>query len=199
MDPHTITAILGSPRRRGNSDTLAMEFLEGASERGFGHNLIVPADLGLSPCDGSGFCLRDGKCVIRDGMNEIYDQVIESRYLLISTPVYFMGPPGSLKSFIDRFQAVWARSAVLKTFDPDAAERRATHKGFAIVTGATEDKPSMYRPTISILKAFFNVTGFAYGGDLVASGLDDPDEALKREDLLRQARDAGRNFVEPAA
>lgn len=195
MEERTVTAILGSPRRRGNSDALAMEFLKGAEERGFAHNVIIPSDLGISPCDGNSHCVKDGNCIIRDGMNEIYGQVLESRYLLIASPVYFMGPPGSLKAFIDRFQAVWARSAILKTFDPDSVERRARHKAFAVITGATEDKPSMYRPTVSIIKAFLNVTGFEYSGELVATGLDGPADVLGREDLLAQAREAGRQFA----
>jgi multimeric flavodoxin WrbA len=195
MGDSTITAILGSPRRRGNSDVLAMEFLKGAEDRGFGLEVIVPSDLGIGPCDGDGYCLKDGNCIIRDGMNEIYGQVLESRYLLIASPVYFMGPPGSLKGFIDRFQAVWARGAVLKTFDPDSAERRARHRAFAIITGATEARPSMYRPTVSIIKAFLNVTGFDYSGEMIATGLDGPDDALKRDDLLKQAREAGIRFV----
>ncbi len=195
MEDCTVTAILGSPRRRGNSDALAMEFLKGAADQGCAHNLIVPTDLGISPCDGNSLCVKDGICIIRDGMNELYGQVLESRYLLIASPVYFMGPPGGLKAFIDRFQAVWARSAVLKTFDPDSAERRAGHKAFAILTGATEDKPAMYRPTISIIKAFLNVTGFDYSGELIATGLDGPGDALRRKDLLAEARKAGKQFV----
>ena len=47
-----VVAILGSPRRQGNSDTLAREFLRGAESRGVGHALIIPTDLALSPCDG---------------------------------------------------------------------------------------------------------------------------------------------------
>jgi multimeric flavodoxin WrbA len=195
MEDRKVTAILGSPRRRGNSDALATEFLKGAAERGCDHKLIVPGDLGMSPCDGSNLCFKDGNCIIRDGMNEIYQQVLDSPYLLVATPVYFMGPPGSLKAFIDRFQAVWARGAILKTFDPDSAERRARHKAFAIIVGATEDEPAMYRPTISIIKAFFNVTGFDYAGELIATGLDDPGDALKQEDLLKRAREAGGQFV----
>ncbi len=195
MEARTITAILGSPRRRGNTDTLAMEFLRGAAERGSDHRLIVPADLGISPCDGNSLCVKNGNCIIRDGMNEIYEQVLNSPYLLIATPVYFMGPPGSLKVFIDRFQAVWARGAILKTFDPDSAQRRAKHKAFAIVTAAAEEEPAMYRPTISIIKAFLNVTGFDYAGEIIATGLDEPGDALKREDLLRRARKAGGQFV----
>jgi multimeric flavodoxin WrbA len=195
MEDRVITAILGSPRRRGNSDALAMEFLRGAGERGLTHRLIVPSDLGLSPCDGDGHCLKDGNCIIRDGMNELYGQVLRARYLLVASPVYFMGPPGSLKVFIDRFQAVWARGALLGTFDPDSAERRAGHKAFAIITAAIKDKPSMYRPTLSIIKAFLNVTGFNYSGELIATGLEKPDDASGREDLLKQAYEAGTQFA----
>ena len=190
-----LVAVLGSPRRGGNSDTLAMEFLRGAASQGVGHRLIVPTDLGLSPCDGDNACFADGRCVIRDGMNEIYDLVLASRYLLVATPVYFMGPPGSLKSFIDRFQAVWARAAVLKRFDPDGRERREGHKAFAIYVGATTDKPNYYRPAVSIVKAFSNVIGFDYTGELIATGLDKPDDARSRDDLLKEAFSAGEAFA----
>jgi multimeric flavodoxin WrbA len=128
-------------------------------------------------------------------MNEIYDLILSSPCLLIATPVFFMGPPGSLKAFIDRFQAVWARSAILKTFDPDSEEHRAAHKAFVIITTATEDKPGMYRPAVSIIKAFLNVTGFDYAGELIAGGLEKPDDARSRKDLLKQAYAAGEAFA----
>jgi multimeric flavodoxin WrbA len=190
-----ITAILGSPRRRGNSDMLAHEFLRGAASQGYEHDIIIPTDLGIAPCDGGNRCSADGMCVIRDGMNEIYDRVLAATHLVIATPVYFMGPPGSLKAFIDRFQAVWARSAILHTFDPGSPEWRAAHKAFTIYTCATKDDPKMYRPAVSIIKAFLNVTGFAYAGELIATGLEKPDDAGDREDLLKQAFTAGQTFV----
>jgi multimeric flavodoxin WrbA len=191
----TITAILGSPRRGGNSDTLALEFLKGASSKGYGHNAIIPTDLGIAPCDGDNRCFADSRCVIRDGMNEIYELVLSSRHLLIATPVYFMGPPGSLKSFIDRFQAVWARSAILKTFDPDSDQHRADHKAFSIIVGATRGRPAMYRPAISIIKAFLNVIGFSLTGEIIATGLEKQADAKGRDDLLRQAFHAGQTFA----
>lgn len=190
-----ITAILGSPRRRGNSDVLAREFLKGAASQGYDPRNIIPTDLGISPCDGGNQCLDDGRCIIRDGMNEIYDMVLASTRLVIATPVYFMGPPGSLKCFIDRFQAVWARSAILKTFDPDNPERRAAHKAFAIYTCAAKDDPKIYRPAVSIIKAFLNVTGFAYAGELFATGLEKMDDAGRHPDLLKQAFRAGQAFT----
>lgn len=197
MNPdRLITAILGSPRRRGNGDILAREFLKGAASQGYQHDIIIPTDLAISPCDGGNQCLADGRCIIRDGMNEIYDRVLASTHLLIATPVYFMGPPGSLKCFIDRFQAVWARSAILKAFDPDTPERRSAHRAFAIYTCAAKKDPKMYRPAVSIIKAFLNVTGFAYAGELIATGLEKMDAARERPDLLKQAFRAGRSFTQ---
>jgi len=190
-----VLAILGSPRRRGNSDTLAFEFLRGAASQGRGHTTLIPTELGLAPCDGQNTCFKDGRCVIRDGMNDIYEKVLDAPYLLIATPVYFMGPPGSLKAFIDRFQAVWARSAILGKFNPDSPERRSGHRVFAIIVGATEDKPDMYRPTRSIIKAFSNVIGFEYAGDIVAAGLDKADEAAERPALMEETFTAGRALV----
>jgi multimeric flavodoxin WrbA len=190
-----VVAVLGSPRRRGNSDTLAMEFLRGAESRGMKYSLIVPTDLGLSPCDGRNRCFKDGRCAINDGMDPVYDRVLEAPYLLVATPVYFMGPPGSLKAFIDRFQAVWARSAILGEFDPDDPSRRSGHRMFAILVGATEEDMNMYRPTRSILKAFANVIGFTYTGDLIAGGLDRPGDAAGRTDVLKRAFEAGQQFV----
>ena len=187
----SILAVLGSPRRDGNSDILAAEFLRGAASAGFTARFIIPTDLGMSPCDGMSQCFKTGRCVIQDGMNEAYEDVLGATHILIATPVYFMGPPGSLKTFIDRFQAVWARHEILKQPKPDSAGR----KGFAIIVGATQDEGRMYRPTISIVKAFLNVTGFTYSGELLATGLDEKVEAGERKDLLARAFDAGREFV----
>ncbi len=189
-----VLCILGSPRREGNTDNLASEFLKGVESQGFHSKIIVPTELGVSWCDGGNQCFVDGKCIIRDGMNEIYDEVLQSSHLVVVTPVYFMGPPGSLKGFIDRFQAVWARSAVLKTFDPDDPQRRSQHKAFAIVAAASHE-PKMIAPTLSILKAFFNVVGFSYSGELVATGLDRREDVIKHDELLARAYQAGITFV----
>ncbi len=189
-----VICILGSPRREGNTDRLASEFLKGVESKGYHSRVIIPTELDISWCDGSNQCFRDGLCIIRDGMNEIYEEILEASHLVIATPVYFMGPPGSLKSFIDRFQAVWARTAILKTFDPDDELWRSKHKAFVIIAAASE-KPNMIRPTRSILKAFLNIIGFTYAGELIATGLDRRGDVLIREDLLKKAYEAGSCFV----
>lgn len=188
-----LTCILGSPRRGGNSDTLAERFIQGASTLRIRSQVIIPSELGINWCTGDNQCFRDGNCIIRDGMNEIYETVINSKWLLIATPVYFMGPPASLKAFIDRFQAVWARARILKTFDPDDPERRKNHKAYLIlVASQTDDK--VLKPALSIIKAFINVIGFSYAGELLANGLDLKQDASLRNDLLERAYSMGANL-----
>jgi len=188
-----LICILGSPRRDGNSDTLAKRFMLGASESGIESKIIIPSELGISWCTGDNQCFKDGRCIIRDGMNEIYELVINSKWLLIATPVYFMGPPAPLKAFIDRFQAVWARARILNSFDPDDPERRESHKAYAIVV-ASQSNPKMVKPALSIIKAFFNVTGFSYGGELIATGLESKNDALRNKDISERAYSLGRNL-----
>lgn len=188
-----LVCILGSPRRHGNSDTLAERFIQGASTRQIKSRIIIPSELGITWCTGDNQCFRDGNCIIRDGINEIYEVVINSRWLLIATPVYFMGPPGCLKAFIDRFQAVWARAKILKMFNPDDPERRKVHKAFVILVASQTD-PKVVKPALSILKAFINVIGFSYAGELLAMGLDSKQDASLRNDLLEHAYRMGANL-----
>jgi multimeric flavodoxin WrbA len=194
-----LVAILGSPRRGGNSDALAAEFIRATQSKGAVPSTVIPTDLALSPCDGDNRCFANGVCAIKDGINEIYDQVLAAPFLLIATPVYFMGPPGSLKCFIDRFQAVWARANILKAFAPDSPERRQRHKAFAIFVGAVQDKPNYFRPAVSIVKAFVNVAGFDYTGEIIAMGLESAQDAGKRSDLLAEAFAAGQRLVSGAS
>jgi len=186
-----LVAIYGSPRRGGNTDTLLNEFLKGASSQRCIQRVIVPSELGISPCQGLNQCFKDGACVIKDGMSEILEEVRQASHLVVASPVYFMGPPASLKIFIDRFQPMWAWYNILGREKPDKKER----KGFIIITQATKEDTAMYRPTLSILRAFLSVTQFSQAGELIAQGLDEKDDARQDTTLLRQAFEAGKSFI----
>ncbi|MGQ9603179.1 MAG: flavodoxin family protein [bacterium] len=189
-----LVCILGSPRRDGNSDTLAKSFILGASQIGIESEFIIPSEIGISWCTGDNQCFKDGKCIIRDGMHDIYELVINSRWLLIASPVYFMGPPAPLKAFIDRFQAIWARARILKNFDPDDPKRRDSHIAYLILVASHSD-PKMVKPALSIIKAFINVIGFSYAGELIATGLESKQDALRNGDLMERAYSLGRNLI----
>ena len=100
-----VLAINASPRKYGNSYKLLMLAVEGASSEGGDVEVLHLYDYEIRPCIG---CLSDIQkacrppCVIDDGGREVLEKVAASDVLIISTPIYWYGPPGHLKNLIDR-------------------------------------------------------------------------------------------------
>lgn len=92
----------GSPRRNGCDAILASEASRMASEHGYESETVNVYDLNLNGCKGCMGCKKTGRCVQKDGMNDILDRIRGSDMLLLTTPVYFSGETGPFKTFIDR-------------------------------------------------------------------------------------------------
>ena len=104
--PKNILVLAGSPRIQGNSDMLADAFIEGARINGNVVNKINVARYKINGCVDCQYCFtHEGKCVHRDGMDEIYPLLEAADVLVFATPIYFFGFSSQLKSVIDRFYA----------------------------------------------------------------------------------------------
>lgn len=101
-------------RKNGNSDVLAEEFARGARENGNEVTKVNVRDMDLKFCIGCLSCNRTHKCVIRDGMNELYDIVQNSDVLVFATPVYYYAVCGQLKTFLDRLNPLFGRENKFK-------------------------------------------------------------------------------------
>lgn len=106
--------ISSSPRKGGNSDTMADEFLKGTLEAGNTAVKINIRDMELKFCIGCLSCQRTGKCVLKDGMNELYDTVQHADILVFATPVYYYGMTGQLKTFLDRLNPLFCKDNSFK-------------------------------------------------------------------------------------
>ena len=84
-----ITVLLGSPRRKGNSETLAQAVVKPIEQAGGTVEYIRLNDLSLRPCQGCGGCDKTGNCVIEDDMCDIYATVDDADRILLVSPVYF--------------------------------------------------------------------------------------------------------------
>lgn len=62
----------------------------------------------ISPCIDCRFCWKEPRCVINDGMQEIYRKFDEADNIIFASPVYFHSVTGPLKILIDRCQVYWA-------------------------------------------------------------------------------------------
>ena len=85
-----ILVLVGSPRRRGNTDCLADAFIRGAQEAGHETEKIYLKDKKVSGCLGCGACQRNGgSCVQKDDMQEIYEKWLAADAVVLASPVYF--------------------------------------------------------------------------------------------------------------
>jgi multimeric flavodoxin WrbA len=100
-----------SPRKDGNTVILLEEALSGARQEGAETELYSIADKDIKPCDGCWGCRKDGKCHIKDDMQEIYEKLLDADGIIFGTPVYFYNMTGQSKTVIDRTIALGGRLA----------------------------------------------------------------------------------------
>ena len=75
-----------SPRKKGNSNTLADEFIRGAQEAGHEVQEFDCARNKVAPCLSCGGCIRTGKCVQKDGFEEFAPMFVEADVLVYWSP-----------------------------------------------------------------------------------------------------------------
>ena len=104
-----ITAIVGSPRKKGQSARLVEEITAGAKEIGAEVVIHYLGEKNIKPCTGCYSCEKTKECIIKnDDMQNIYRDMESSDAYVFSSPVYFNQVSGQFKVFIDRiFPYYW--------------------------------------------------------------------------------------------
>lgn len=98
-------AFNGSPRRQGNTWYALNTVLTVLEENGIQTELVQIGDMTIQGCKACGGCsaVRNGKCVLdEDAVNTYIQRMQEADGILLGSPVYFAGPTGPMKAFLDR-------------------------------------------------------------------------------------------------
>ncbi|MDD5037965.1 MAG: flavodoxin family protein [Dehalococcoidales bacterium] len=186
-----VLGIMGSPRVKGNTDLLLDEVLKGAQSQGAEVEKIVADKLKIAPCREYYGCLKDGNCVIRDEMDEIYPKLLTVDVIIIASPIFFYGLTSQVKAVIDRCQALWVRKDILKRKPPDTGR-----KGAFIAVGATRG-PKLFDGSILTVKVFFQAIGVKYADELLIQGVDGRGEVRKHPTALADAFELGKRLAQP--
>lgn len=109
-----VIVVTSSPRKNGNSETLAQRFAEGAKAAGNEVQFVAVRDIDLNFCTGCMYCQSHDKCVLSDGMNGLYDSFQNADVLVFATPVYYYAVSGQLKTFLDRLNPLYVRDNKFK-------------------------------------------------------------------------------------
>ncbi len=101
-DQIQVLGLCASPRQ-GNSEFLLDKALGIVSGPGVQIKRFSLGRKSLAPCDACGAHKSlKGECRIKDAFQEMRDLWLEADVIIYAFPVYHMGIPGQLKSFLDR-------------------------------------------------------------------------------------------------
>ncbi len=123
-------AIVGSPRKNGNTEILARHTLKAIEEEGLETELIRLAGLDIKGCNACPVCEKEERCPIKDDLWPIYLKMKEADAIILASPVYFGSATSEMKALMDRtgYIAYWHRTLEHKVGGPLAvAERNGTN------------------------------------------------------------------------
>lgn len=189
-------AFSGSPRKKGNTETLLAAVAKGIEAGGGSVEIIRICDVNIGPCIGCGGCAKTGRCVIDDDMQMVYDKVLETYNILLASPIYFYALSSQMKMFVDRMQALWSRKQLL------VAEKKwnipADKRGYFLSVAATSG-PKIFDGSKLCVQYAFDAMGFQYSGDFFVRGVDKRKDLQGNLEKLKDAEAFGQRIVSPNA
>ncbi len=177
-----IMAIMGSPRKKGNSSFLTERFLAKAREKGGEISSYFLEEMNYKGCKACGACKKThDRCVISDDLTAVLDEMRLADIIIYAAPNYFADVSGQFKLFLDR-----TYSLLTPEFMTGANRSRlptGKHLVFIFTQGAPEKFFKEIPDKYSHLKEYFNFSGFhiIHGGNLFA-----PEDAQKCPELIEK-------------
>ena len=182
-----VLVILGSPRRKGNSSTLAAQISRGAKSAGAEVETVFLQGMQISPCRGCNTCQKpDSKgCANKDDMQKIYPKLIRADAWVIASPVYWFTMSAQTKIFMDRCYALTAY-----------AENPFVGKRIAIAMSYGDVDP-FRSGCVNALRAFqdaFRYAGAKIAGMVYGSAME-AGEIVNNKALMQEAEELGKRLV----
>jgi len=180
-----ILAVVGSPRKNGNTHILVRKIADGVKARGAPVEELFLADLNIKECDGCHRCWKDGLCNKKDDMCGIYPKIAESDAIIFGTPVYWYGPTGLMKLFIDRFVY----------FNCPANKNKIKGKSAVIAIPFEEESRQTARPVVEFFKKSLAYLEMRLVGKILVPGVSEKGDVLRKPDCLAKAYKLGQSLA----
>jgi len=125
-----VLLVNGSPHAKGCTYTALCEVAAALEKQGIETELFQIGTKPVSGCLGCGACIRTGKCVIDDVVNDFVEKAKAADGFVFGSPVHFANASGAITSFMDR--AFYGKGAVYA--DKPAAAIISCRRGGATAT-----------------------------------------------------------------
>jgi len=182
-----VLALIGSPRKGGNTDIMADELLRGAKECGAETSKLYLDDHHVRPIAEVGDDSRNREDTRSDDdFPALLERFLSADIIVWSTPVYWYGVSAQMKCFLDRMSSYFNHPAYVDRF------RGKGH--IALCAFGRPEKEHGEWVTKSI-KLAAEVLHGEYLGDVCAPGTYRKGEVRQMPHILRACYDLGKKSV----
>jgi multimeric flavodoxin WrbA len=156
-------AITASPRKGGNTRTAMLDVLAGLEATGKATDEIFLSDHHIESIASCSACVARGGCGIDDDFGRLMDRIYAADLLLVGTPLYWYGPSGQLKLFLDRWSC-------LLDLDEERFRQRMRGKRAVIVIAQGERGFYEAGPCLQMLDWTFRYLDMPVAGRIIVVG-----------------------------
>ena len=175
-----VLLINGSPHVNGCTATALKEMEAVFSAEGVETEWIQAGNVPIRGCLGCRACVKLGKCVFEDLVNETAPKFQNADGIVVGSPVYFASPNGNLLSFLDRLFYSTSFSKHMKVGAAVASCRRGGNTA-----------------TFDVLNKYFTITGMPVASSTYWNQIHGftAEDAKKDLEGLQTMRNLARNMV----
>lgn len=185
-----VLALMGSPRKSKNTDYLLDYILDGIKENDVDVKKIYIKDTNVNHCTGCNYCGKTGECIIKDDVQEIYNDFDDSDIIIFASPIYFNSVSGLSKNLIDRCQKYWSiKYSLNKKYEPTK-----DRIGIFLSTAGAAFDINQFNGAVYVTDYFFKAINVKYKGNYFVTDTDNFD-IKDRLDIKEELYDIGKNIL----
>ena len=179
-----IVCLLGSPREKGNSATIANRFCDTAEKLGAEVQNFTLNKLEYRGCQGCMACkTKLDRCILEDDLTEVLDAVRETDVLVLATPIYYWDVTSQLKAFLDRTYSYLVPDFMT---NPNRS-RLAPGKKLVFIQVQGNPDETMFNNAFPKFDYFFKGYGFSETHLVRACDVRELGEVTAHEDIMKLA------------
>jgi Multimeric flavodoxin WrbA len=177
-----ITNIIGSPRSTGNSVTIARVLIDDLQTAEPLVRTFELNRLNYRGCQGCMACkTTSDKCIVKDDLSEVLEEVRSSDIVIIASPVYFGDITAQTKGLIDRFYSYY-----LPDYKTNAKPSRLTAgKKLVFILPQGNPDPKAFEDIIAKYTRIFGRLGFDEVYTIRATGVGSESDIRTQQPLLK--------------
>lgn len=187
-----IACLLGSPRIKGNSYTLAKTFCDRAEDLDAKVQTFVLNKLKYRGCQACMACkTKMDHCILQDDLTEVLKAVAQADILVMATPTYYGEVSSQLKGFIDRTYSY----LVPDFMSNPTPSRLATGKKLVFIQTQGYPDKNFYGDVFTRYANFFKWYGYEECHHIRVCGVNNPNDIKSHEEVLNQAKQTAENLM----